>query len=1114
MRVFISSTFLDLEEERDFLVKVVFPRIRKLCRQRNIEFTEVDLRWGVTEEESKQGKVIHICLSEIDRSYPYFIGILGERYGWIPTGEDLLKYDKILDDFGWIRQDVESQMSITEMEIQYGVLRNERYRSDSSPNAFFYIKTEKQNERKYNDSVLLQSKLEQLKQHLRQQKLFPVHPFASKEDLGQRVAADLERIINERFPAERPVTYREKVLAEHIQHAIGKQHHFIGNQGFLSRLNHFYETDGKPMVITGESGCGKTALLANWIRNINENHPDTFLFFHFCGGASDSTNHIRILQRLLEEVKFHFGIETDIPSDAKKIIEIVPEFLARAQRPGERWLLLIDGINQVEDVENARLLNWLPEFFPSHISVVFSCLEGDSLNVLKSRDYQFEELSGINLEDRKLFIPTYLEQYGKKLSLSYVNLILSDDRSENPLFLKTLLEEVRIFGVHEKLGGHIQRFLDTNGIPAFFDEVLLRMEEDYEENQPGMVGMVLSLIFVSRAGLSEKEILEITGIKALYWSHFLHIIEAHMVTKSGLFNFGHDYLKFAAERRYLPDSDKKKTVHKRLAVYFEAEPLSQRSLVEYPYHLVEAGDHDGFIRYISDPDILARQIDLNKIGLMIWITKTNRESVLQKTVYHKLAARKRNNEDQLRQKLSIAEFFYSLSYFDQAIGLTSLVLKFVTNSDYETDLEADALYIRGNCYHSLSKYNNAINDLETCLKIERNISPEKTEKIARTLNQLGFAYHWKCEYKRALSFYRKSINIRKKLHAPNSLEIANSYNHFGLVYNDQGEYKKALNYFKRSLRIRLANYGETHPDVAECYGNIGLMYHSINDFSNAEYYYFKAIDTGKTVFGEMHSEISAYYNNLGLLYQDTGELDKSLKFLEKSLSVWQLISKDDSIDTAISYNNIGWVYLIRKNYIKALEYYERDYKISIKEFGEIHQGMVQTYSNLTKVYYYLEHYQTALDTVNKCLTSFKKGFRGVHPESIDDLSMLGLIYLKTGRFSHAKEQFIYAQQVCHKKFGKRHLYNAMIYENLGQYYIATGDRDNAEYYYKLALSIWDKKLPPIHYETADTLLLLGELYLEQGRGEEARKYLLRAQECFEHYQILPEIERINTYLLP
>ncbi|MDB4579009.1 DUF4062 domain-containing protein [Akkermansiaceae bacterium] len=88
IRVFLSSTFRDFGEERDLLVKKVFPELRRLCRQRQVELVEVDLRWGITAEEAEQGKVLPICLGEIDRARPYFMGFIGDRYGWVPEGSE------------------------------------------------------------------------------------------------------------------------------------------------------------------------------------------------------------------------------------------------------------------------------------------------------------------------------------------------------------------------------------------------------------------------------------------------------------------------------------------------------------------------------------------------------------------------------------------------------------------------------------------------------------------------------------------------------------------------------------------------------------------------------------------------------------------------------------------------------------------------------------------------------------------------------------------------------------------------------------------------------------------------------------------------------------------
>ena len=88
IRIFISSTFRDMLAERDYLVTKIFPSLRRYCEEREVSIFELDLRWGISEEEAKQGKVFDICLKEVRNTKPFFIGLLGERYGWIPTEQE------------------------------------------------------------------------------------------------------------------------------------------------------------------------------------------------------------------------------------------------------------------------------------------------------------------------------------------------------------------------------------------------------------------------------------------------------------------------------------------------------------------------------------------------------------------------------------------------------------------------------------------------------------------------------------------------------------------------------------------------------------------------------------------------------------------------------------------------------------------------------------------------------------------------------------------------------------------------------------------------------------------------------------------------------------------
>ncbi len=105
IRVFVSSTFQDMKPERDYLMSTIFPRLRKKAAERDVSVVEVDLRWGITEKDAQSGKVVQICLNEIDNSHPFFIGLLGDRYGWCPPVEILDRDTNLVERYPWIRED-------------------------------------------------------------------------------------------------------------------------------------------------------------------------------------------------------------------------------------------------------------------------------------------------------------------------------------------------------------------------------------------------------------------------------------------------------------------------------------------------------------------------------------------------------------------------------------------------------------------------------------------------------------------------------------------------------------------------------------------------------------------------------------------------------------------------------------------------------------------------------------------------------------------------------------------------------------------------------------------------------------------------------------------------
>lgn len=141
VRIFLSSTFRDFHAERDYLVKIIFPELRQWCLKYKLHLVDIDLRWGVTRQEAESGKVVNICLNQIDGSRPFFICMLGDRYGWIPEASDIA--ESTIDQYPQL--DKHRTCSVTHMEIRHAVLAPMHSHKEAEPtqHAFFYFREPK-----------------------------------------------------------------------------------------------------------------------------------------------------------------------------------------------------------------------------------------------------------------------------------------------------------------------------------------------------------------------------------------------------------------------------------------------------------------------------------------------------------------------------------------------------------------------------------------------------------------------------------------------------------------------------------------------------------------------------------------------------------------------------------------------------------------------------------------------------------------------------------------------------------------------------------------------------------------------------------------------------------
>jgi nephrocystin-3 len=968
IRVFLSSTFRDMEAERNHLVKQVFPKVRAACLARQVGFTEIDLRWGVTEEESKNGATVEICLKEIERCRnfpPFFIGFLGERYGWIPKHEDLTAYWQKHKGSSYakpILNAVKRGISVTELEMELAVLEEGAAEKIAS-HALFLLR-----DRTLTDSLYRQEtgktpnpadpafydpaagKLDTLKERIRQTPFLGIDGYTSVEQFGEAVETYLVDQLDRHFPEDAVPTPLERQRLAHEAFRYHRLQNFLPCEDVRKHVikalqKRLHAPHLGPVLLAGPSGQGKSALMADLARHLETSHPEWIVLDHYIG--ADDTNSLdswarRILETLHPRIHDLVGAVPEAPKDQKEALSTWIAMACRQQEQNSgqeagrtRLILILDALDQCSDGgKDLELLK--PEIFGPDALVIASAVD-DTPAWEAANDYETQVVPPLTAELKVRMIRDTLARYRKKLIPDLAQRLADAPQSGSPLFLSLALEELRLDASHESLAELVGDILKAKDAEELFLNNFL-LDEDYGRPElPTLAAAFMALLGASHAGLSENELADLLALPGdpkakdtkkprlpqIHLSRLLANLQPFLLNKAGRRAPMHNIFGRAA------------------LDYYDTVPVR-----EHLYDHFKTGYGKG-----------KNEFD----------TRGAAEALYQIT---QLANTEHDNQKNARKRLvaDLGCLQVPLNLHDKNEQSKKIVLDALTSL---ADKEKSAL--AGRWKKGIEAF-----DADDC------------EKAGPSVREFGNWLEERAIFALALAVLEELFARQTTVLATDHKERAATANSLGLLYQRLARFDEAQALFNESLVIREKVLGLKHPDTATSLNNLAWLLYLTFDYKVAELNFRRALAIREKTLGPEHPDTAMSLNDLAVLLNKAGNHAAAERLQRRALAIYEKALGPEHPNTAMSLNNLA---LMLEDRQEAEMLYRRALAICEKTLGPEHPNTALVLSGIASLVVTLAVREPLQ---RRSLAIYKKVLGPDHPDTIRSLEILTMMLMFTG----------------------------------------------------------------------------------------------------------------------
>ena len=929
IRVFISSTFEDMQPERQELVSKVFPLLRRKAQERQVTLSEIDLRWGISKEASEESKVVQICLEEIDRSRPFFIGILGGRYGWQPVTEPVDWHRKVSSEYAHAIDGIYQGQSMTELEIRHGTSHYH-----DALNAAFYIKDLPED--------AIDPRQKQLRNMVREQQNFPISTYHNVEDLAQAVIRDFTALLDRLYPAEESHTQTAKEQQQYseLQRAV---RHYVPLPDTERTIRQFMEqNDTQGLLITGESGLGKSTLLAKIALDLYLQDNKQVISF-FPANRANGATFDDLSDWICQSLQAHYHFDYDPSSSPVEELQRA----AATIHPDHKLFLVIDGWNQIVTTDQADYsLLWWPQW-DKNIYIICSATEDSEIyHNLQRLEYQPLPLVKLNLDQRVELAQKFLKKdFNKTLSVEQLNLIGRTNKLlDNTLLFVSFLDAIRQHGDFETVTSEMERLTSFTSPDDFFQYLLRRHCAVFSDNEQeqNLYRRVLLSIYVSRVGLPEEDLIALTGITRMGLSILLGINSLQLAERNGRIVFAHDAFRRAVKAVYGIPKDEQ-TARQNIVRYYTAQQTEQREVI---YQYYQLGDYDQLYKQLAHFNVYREYIEKNRqrelslywnrllqvnpyrydimkmlyteftpdqehmswIGMQFYVlqnlhihhmqdlanfvTNTMRRSHEGSRLQYALLKMIENEQgeyDDLRKSI-----LQNLRVSDRLQGkLKEVLAQYAEHMDECEDMSDPSVGNIGEIFLSLYEQDHnaaylhyAQDILQSVLAAQlKKYGTEVNHHIATTYSNYAAAISY-TEPQRGMELHKKSLAIYQKLYGFYHVDVAFEYSNIAMqLLSDQPA--EAAEYAENALRIFIHELGEDAPDTMEAHQLLAKIYVQLGDPKNALQHYV-AMEQYLLRCGTDNAQVETLMelnNTLGKLYHLAGDREQAHRHYDRAYNL-------------------------------------------------------------------------------------------------------------------------------------------------------------------------------------------------------------------------------------